>query len=92
MNRGVRLGDPEACGRGVLGVLLGTLLRTDPACASFVCALHAVAALAVAAPPLDRAVMSPILTSSTFFIFLVKTSLGGWSPVISMALMWKTEV
>ncbi|BDA48281.1 hypothetical protein COCOBI_11-5410 [Coccomyxa sp. Obi] len=61
--RGLRLGDLEACGRGVLGVLLDTLLRTDAACASFACALHAVAALAAAALPLDRGIMSLILTS-----------------------------
>ncbi|CAL8465940.1 g5476 [Coccomyxa elongata] len=61
--RGLRLGNLEACGRGVLGVLLGTLMQTDSACASFLCTLHAVAALTAVAPPLDRAVMSPILTS-----------------------------
>ncbi|KAK9902006.1 hypothetical protein WJX75_000979 [Coccomyxa subellipsoidea] len=61
--RGLRLGEPEKVGRGVLNLLLSLLLSWKETGAGFACALRSVAVLVGCAPAADRGAMSPVLTS-----------------------------
>jgi hypothetical protein len=63
LGRGLRLGEPEKVGRGVLNLLLSLLLSWKETGAGFACALRSVAVLVGCAPAADRGAMSPVLTS-----------------------------